>query len=327
MAEKQLSDEAGPAEQAGAETLPETLPEPMARVLADYERHLVAERDLTPHTVRAYVGDIAGMLQHASRLGHQDVGTLDIRTLRSWLALQQTLGRARTTMSRRATAVRVFTAWAHRTGLAETDAGALLGSPKAHRTLPPALRVDEARALLEAAASHADDGSPVGVRDVAIIELLYATGIRVGELCGLDVDDVDRERRVVRVLGKGRKERTVPFGTPAERAVERWLQAGRPALAVSGSGAALFLGARGGRIDQRAVRTLVHTRLVDVPGAPDLGPHGLRHTAATHLLEGGADLRTVQELLGHASLATTQIYTHVTTDRLRKAYRQAHPRA
>jgi integrase/recombinase XerC len=323
VAEKQLSDEAGPAEQAGAETLPE----PMARVLADYERHLVAERDLTLHTVRAYVGDIAGMLQHASRLGHQDVGTLDIRTLRSWLALQQTLGRARTTMSRRATAVRVFTAWAHRTGLAETDAGALLGSPKAHRTLPPALRVDEARALLEAAASHADDGSPVGVRDVAIIELLYATGIRVGELCGLDVDDVDRERRVVRVLGKGRKERTVPFGTPAERAVERWLQAGRPALAVSGSGAALFLGARGGRIDQRAVRTLVHTRLVDVPGAPDLGPHGLRHTAATHLLEGGADLRTVQELLGHASLATTQIYTHVTTDRLRKAYRQAHPRA
>ncbi len=318
-----MSDEAGPADPAGAETLPE----PMARVLADYERHLVAERDLTPHTVRAYVGDIAGMLQHASRLGHQDVGTLDIRTLRSWLALQQTLGRARTTMSRRATAVRVFTAWAHRTGLAETDAGALLGSPKAHRTLPPALRVDEARALLEAAASHADDGSPVGVRDVAIIELLYATGIRVGELCGLDVDDVDRERRVVRVLGKGRKERTVPFGTPAERAVERWLQAGRPALAVSGSGAALFLGARGGRIDQRAVRTLVHTRLVDVPGAPDLGPHGLRHTAATHLLEGGADLRTVQELLGHASLATTQIYTHVTTDRLRKAYRQAHPRA
>jgi integrase/recombinase XerC len=299
----------------------------MSRVLADYERHLVAERDLTPHTVRAYLGDIAGMLKHASRLGHQDVGTLDIRTLRSWLALQQTLGRARTTMSRRATAVRVFTAWAHRTGLAETDPGALLGSPKAHRTLPPALRVDEARALLEAAASHADDGNPVGVRDVAIIEVLYATGIRVGELCGLDVDDVDRERRVVRVLGKGRKERTVPFGTPAERAVERWLQSGRPQLAVNGSGPALFLGARGGRIDQRAVRSLVHTRLADVPGAPDLGPHGLRHTAATHLLEGGADLRTVQELLGHASLATTQIYTHVTTDRLRTAYRQAHPRA
>ncbi len=299
----------------------------MARVLGDYERHLRSERDLTPHTVRAYVGDIGGMLSHAQRLGHQDVSTLDIQTLRSWLAAQQTRGKARTTMARRATAVRVFTAWAHRIGLAPADPGALLGSPKAHRTLPPALRVDEARALLEAAATHADDGSPVGVRDVAILELLYATGIRVGELCGLDVDGVDRERRVIRVLGKGRKERTVPFGTPAERALERWLTAGRPQLAVDGSGPALFLGARGGRIDQRAVRTAVHARLADVPNAPDLGPHGLRHTAATHLLEGGADLRTVQELLGHASLATTQIYTHVTTDRLRSAYRQAHPRA
>ena len=303
------------------------LPEQMAQVLAAYERHLVAERDLTPHTVRAYLGDLRSMLEQAARLGHTGVDTLDVRTLRSWLATQQTLGKARTTMSRRATAVRVFTAWAQRTGRAGTDPGALLGSPKAHRTLPPALRVDEARALLAAAAERADDGSPVGARDVAILELLYATGIRVGELCGLDVDDVDHERRVVRVFGKGRKERTVPFGVPAERALAAWLRSGRAALAVPGAGAALFLGARGRRIDQRAVRTLVHARLADVPGAPDLGPHGLRHTAATHLLEGGADLRTVQELLGHASLATTQIYTHVTTDRLRQAYRQAHPRA
>jgi integrase/recombinase XerC len=315
-----------------AEEVPEqpeerALPEAMAAVLADYERHLVAERDLTPHTVRAYMGDIVGMLEHAAMLGHRSIDTLDIRTLRSWLAKQQTLGRARTTMSRRATAVRVFTAWAARTGRTTSDPGALLGSPKAHRTLPPALRVDEARALLEAAATRADDGSPVGLRDAAILELLYATGIRVGELCGLDVDDLDRERRVVRVFGKGRKERTVPFGKPAERALDTWTRNGRPHLAVTGSGAALFLGARGRRIDQRVVRALVHARLADVPGAPDLGPHGLRHTAATHLLEGGADLRTVQELLGHASLATTQIYTHVTTDRLRQAYRQAHPRA
>jgi integrase/recombinase XerC len=260
-------------------------------------------------------------------LGHTDVSTLDVRTLRSWLAKQRTLGRARTTMSRRATAVRVFTGWAQRTGRSATDPGAMLGSPKAHRNLPPALRVDEARALLEAAAVRADDGSPVGRRDVAILELLYATGIRVGELCGLDLDDLDRERRVVRVFGKGRKERTVPYGRPAEQAVAAWLERGRPELVGAASGAALFLGARGGRIDQRAVRAMVHARLTDVPGAPDLGPHGLRHTAATHLLEGGADLRTVQELLGHASLATTQIYTHVTTDRLRRAYRQAHPRA
>ena len=303
------------------------LPEALALALAAYERHLVSERDLTAHSVRAYVGDLRSMLEHAARLGHSDLTRIDVRTLRSWLANQQTLGRARTTLARRATAVRVFTAWAHRTGRTGTDPGALLGSPKAHRTLPPALRVDEARALLEAATAHADDGSPTGSRDVAILETLYATGIRVGELCGLDVDDVDHERRVLRVLGKGRKERTVPFGLPAARALDAWLESGRPALVAPGAGAALFLGVRGRRMDQRAVRTLVHARLAEVQGAPDLGPHGLRHSAATHLLEGGADLRTVQELLGHASLATTQIYTHVTTERLRRAYRQAHPRA
>ena len=207
------------------------------------------------------------------------------------------------------------------------DAGASLGAPKAHRTLPPVLRADEAAELVRAAAEHADDGSPVGLRDVAMLELLYATGIRVGELVGLDVDDLDRDREVVRVLGKGRKERSVPFGRPASRALDRWLATGRPALRAEGAGPALFLGTRGHRIDQRAVRRLVHQRIADVPGAPDIGPHGLRHTAATHLLEGGADLRSVQELLGHASLATTQLYTHVTTDRLRRAYQQAHPRA
>ncbi len=303
------------------------LPEEFATALAAYERHLVSERDLTAHTVRAYLGDVAGMLEHAAALGQTSLDHLDIRTLRSWLARQQTLGKARTTMARRSTAVRVFTAWALRTGRAQVDAGAQLGSPKAHKPLPPALDVTQARALLEAAAVQADDGSAVGLRDVAILELLYATGARVGELCGLDLDDVDRSRRVIRVFGKGRKERTVPYGLPADRALDRWLTDARPALFVPGSGPALFLGARGMRIDQRAVRTMVHRRLADVPGAPDLGPHGLRHTAATHLLEGGADLRTVQEMLGHASLATTQIYTHVTTERLRSAYQLAHPRA
>jgi integrase/recombinase XerC len=305
----------------------EDLPEEMATALAAYERHLTSERDLAAHTVRAYVGDVQGMLEHAAALGHADVGSLDLRTLRSWLAKQQTLGKARSTMARRATAIRVFTAWVQRSGRAANDPGAGLGTPRAHKPLPPALNATEARALLETAAVHADDGSAVGRRDVAILELLYATGIRVGELCGLDVDDVDRERRVVRVLGKGRKERTVPYGVPADRAIGLWLETGRPELFVPGAGAAMFLGARGGRIDQRAVRTLVHARLAEVPEAPDMGPHGLRHTAATHLLEGGADLRTVQEMLGHASLSTTQIYTHVTTDRLRQAYRLAHPRA
>jgi integrase/recombinase XerC len=296
-------------------------------VLADYERHLVSERDLAPHTVRAYLADVAGLLEHAGRLGHGDVADLDLRTLRSWLANQQVTGHSRTTLARRATAVRVFTAWLARTGRNPADVGATLRSPKARQSLPPVLRQDEAEDLVAAAARLAGDGSPLGLRDMAMLELLYATGVRVGELVALDIDDLDRGRNVVRVLGKGRKERTVPFGRPAAAAVDAWLTGGRPQVVAPGAGAALFLGARGGRIDQRAVRTVVHRRIADVPGAPDIGPHGLRHTAATHLLEGGADLRSVQELLGHASLATTQLYTHVSTDRLRQAYRQAHPRA
>lgn len=318
---EELDDDA--SEDATAEALPEA----MAAALAEYERHLLSERDLSAHTVRAYVGDVTGMLEHAARMGHRGVDHIDLPTLRSWLAGQQVRGKARSTMARRATAVRVFTGWLQRTGRADVDAGALLATPKVHKALPAALDAAQAQALLAAATAHADDDSPVGIRDAAMLELLYATGVRVGELCGLDVDEVDRGRRLVRVLGKGRKERSVPYGVPAERALERWLQHGRPALAISDSGAALFLGAKGRRIDQRVVRATVHRRLAEVPDAPDLGPHGLRHTAATHLLEGGADLRSVQELLGHASLATTQLYTHVTTERLRAAYRLAHPRA
>ncbi|WP_432938552.1 tyrosine recombinase XerC [Kribbella sp. CA-253562] len=302
-----------------------SLPEEFAALLADYERHLTAERGLSEHSVRAYIGDVADLIDHLTRLGHDDLSALDIRGLRSWLAKQQSLGKARSTMARRATAARVFTAWAQRTGRIATDPGALLASPKAHKTLPGVLGQVDTRAVLDAAAVAADDGSPVGLRDLAIMELLYATGIRVGELCALDLDELDRTRRVVRVFGKGRKERSVPYGVPAAEALEAWL-AVRPQLVRDGSGPALFLGARGGRIDQRTVRRVVHAR-IDAVEAPDLSPHGLRHTAATHLLEGGADLRSVQELLGHASLATTQVYTHVSSERLRAAYQQAHPRA
>ncbi len=227
----------------------------------------------------------------------------------------------------RATAVRVFTAWAFRVGLVAADPGALLANPKARRTLPAVLDVQDARALLDAAQALVVAGDPLALRDVAVLELLYASGIRVGELVALDIDDIDSGRRVVRVFGKGRKERVAPYGVPAAAAMRRWLDDGRARVARPGSGPALFLGSRGGRLDQRAVRTLVHARLADVPGAPDTGPHGLRHSAATHLLEGGADLRSVQEIHGHATLATTQLYTHVTTERLRSAYLQAHPRA
>lgn len=305
----------------------QVLGEQFHRELAAYERHLVSERNLSTHTVRAYLGDLTGLLEHAQAMGHEQLETVDLRVLRSWLAKQQSLGKSRATMARRAAAARMFTAWAQRTGRTTTDAGASLGSPKVHKSLPATISASQAQELLEAAAARADDGSAVGTRDVAILELLYATGIRVSELTGLDVDDVDFTRRVVRVLGKGRKERMVPFGLPAQQAITRWLDSGRPGLVVSGSGPALFLGVRGKRIDPRAVRTLVHARLADVPGAADFGPHGLRHTAATHLLEGGADLRTVQELLGHSSMQTTQVYTHITNDRLRSAFKLAHPRA
>ena len=309
------------------EPAPAALPTAMLAAREDFRRHLAVERDLSRHTVRAYLGDLDQMLAHAVALGHEDPGTIDLRTLRSWLANQQTRGKSRTTMARRATTVRVFTAWLARTGRAPADAGAALGSPKAHRALPPALSQDEARLLLDAAAEQAADGSALGARDVAVLELLYATGIRVSELCGLDVDDVDDGRRTLRVLGKGAKERTVVYGAPAAAALDAWRTEGRPHLAVAGSPPALLLGARGGRLDPRIARAVVHDAARSVPGAPDIAPHGLRHSAATHLLEGGADLRSVQELLGHASPATTQLYTHVTADRLRAVHDSAHPRA
>ncbi len=302
---------------------PGPLPLALADALEGFVRHLSLERGRSEHTVRAYRGDVASLLEHAVRLSVQEPAELDLGVLRSWLARQRSTGAARSTLARRGSSARVFTAWAHRRGLLPADPGLLLATPKGQRPLPDVLRPDETTRLLDTV----DGASPVDLRDRAALELLYATGIRVGELCGLDVDDVDGARRVVRVLGKGGKERSVPYGQPASRAVEAWLRAGRPAWARAGSGPALLLGARGGRVDQRAVRTLVHARLAAVPGAPDLGPHGLRHSAATHLLEGGADLRSVQELLGHATLATTQIYTHVSVERLRTSYDRAHPRA
>ena len=314
---------------AGVETQQATpeLPAELAAALDGFSRHLRSERGLSEHSVRAYRGDVAGLLEHARRMGRESVAALDLAVLRSWLAGQATRGMARSTLARRAAAARGFTAWALRAGLVGSDPGALLATPRSGRSLPGVLRRDEADALLQVAGLAADDDDPAAVRDLAILEVLYASGIRVGELCGLDLDDVDRSRRVLRVLGKGAKERTVPVGAPAVRAVDRWLASGRPRLQRTSSVQALFLGARGGRVDPRTVRRSVHTLIGHVPGAPDLGPHGLRHSAATHLLEGGADLRSVQELLGHATLATTQIYTHVSVDRLKATYDQAHPRA
>ncbi|HYI57087.1 MAG TPA: tyrosine recombinase XerC [Microlunatus sp.] len=304
------------------------MPEEFAAALEDYDRHLRSRRGLSEHTVRAYRSDLAGLFDHLDRLGARQLAAVDLRALRSWLANQQTRGQSRATVQRRAAAVRMFFAWAHQSGRVPGNPAASLRSPKLVRTLPPTLdRADAAQMLAEAITVARDLGGPVAVRDVALLELLYATGLRVGELCGLDLDDLDQDRRLVRVYGKGGKERTVPVGRPAWHALDDWLAQGRALLLTAESGAALFIGERGRRIDARVVRRIVHRALRVVDGAPDLGPHGLRHAMATHLLEGGADLRSVQEMLGHASLATTQIYTHVTNERLRAAFEQAHPRA
>ena len=300
------------------------LPAPLAAALEGYEDHLRTQRDLSAHTVRGYVTDAVALLDHLARRGGTQAHDLDLATLRSWLAQGRTRGHSRATIARHAASARSFTAWLRRAGLTPDDVGLRLVSPKAHRTLPGVLAPEQAKAVVESTAGAEE---PVGLRNAVVLELLYASGIRVSELVGLDVDDVDRGRRLLRVMGKGSKERSVPYGVPAERALDAWLTRGRPALARPDSGPALLLGARGRRLDPREVRRTVHSAVAGTDGAPDIGPHGLRHSAATHVLEGGADLRSVQELLGHASLATTQIYTHVTVERLRAVHAQAHPRA
>ncbi|MCV6970914.1 tyrosine recombinase XerC [Mycobacterium bohemicum] len=298
----------------------------MEAILEEFDDYLNLQCDRSAHTRRAYLGDVRSLLAFLDARGVGVTG-LSLPVLRSWLAASAGAGAARTTLARRTSAVKAFTAWAARRGLLTADPAARLQVPKAHRTLPSVLRQDQALQAMAAAKSGAQQGDPLALRDRLIVEMLYATGIRVSELCGLDIDDVDTHHRLVRVLGKGNKQRTAPFGAPAAEALRAWLADGRPALATPQSGPALLLGARGRRLDVRQARTVVHQTVAAVDGAPDMGPHGLRHSAATHLLEGGADLRVVQELLGHSSLATTQLYTHVAVSRLRAVHDQAHPRA
>jgi integrase/recombinase XerC len=295
-------------------------------ILEEFDEYLGLQCGRSAHTRRAYLGDLRSLFGFLDGRGIGLDG-LSLPVLRTWLAAAASAGAARTTLARRTSAVKAFTAWAMRRGLLTTDPAARLQVPKAHRILPAVLRQDQALDAMAAAKSGAEQGDPLALRDRLIVEMLYATGIRVSELCGLDVDDVDTRHRLVRVLGKGNKQRTVPFGVPAADALRSWLTDGRPALVTAESGPALLLGARGRRLDVRQARTVVHQTVSAVNGAPDIGPHGLRHSAATHLLEGGADLRVVQELLGHSSLATTQLYTHVAVSRLRAVHDQAHPRA
>ncbi|WP_264796615.1 tyrosine recombinase XerC [Arthrobacter mangrovi] len=305
----------------------EELPAEFAAALGAFGRYLRAERARSEHTIRAYLGDVASLLGFAAKGPGQHVTDIDLSVLRSWLGSMNTAGMARATLARRAAAARTFMAWAFREELVAENPAQRLKAPRRQSALPEVLQRRQMEQLFEALSDQAAEGDPVALRDRAMVELLYATGIRVSELAGLDVDDVDHDRRAVRVLGKGNKERTVPFGVPAGTALDDWLRRGRGRLAVAGSGPALFLGRRGGRIDPRQVRSVAARLLAAIADTAASGPHALRHSAATHLLDGGADLRAVQEILGHTSLATTQLYTHVSVERLNSSYRQAHPRA
>jgi integrase/recombinase XerC len=306
--------------------------------LEAFETHLRAERGRSPATVRAYLGDLTSLREHASRLGRSELGQLDVAVIRSWLARLRTQGCAPATLSRRASSARTFSSYAYGRGHLGSDVAARIEVARRGRTLPhimSAAAAEQAFADLDRPADvPASDGEPrdparraVVVRDRLIVELLYATAMRVSELCGLDLGDIDPGRRLLRVIGKGDRERRVPYGGPAEQALERWLREGRPALLDPASGAALVLGLRGRRLDPRTARTVVHEWTRRSPATPELAPHGLRHSAATHMLERGADLRSIQEMLGHARLATTQLYTHVSAERLRVSYERAHPRA
>ncbi len=283
--------------QRGTEEAHAGLPDPMRAAVDGFARHLAGERNRSAHTVRAYVADVVSLLDHAVRMGGHTPADLDLTVLRSWLARLRTAGAARSTLARRGAAARTFSAWAHREKLAPTDVGQRLASPKAHRELPGVLRADQATALVTTPTREPADDALL-LRDRLVLELLYATGIRVSELCGLDLEDVDRARRVVRVFGKGAKERAVPYGAPAEHALDGWLRHGRPALVGTHSGArpAPRRAWRPAAADRRPPDR--RRRRDRGPACRTLSPHGLRHSAATHLLEGGADLRAVQELLG-----------------------------
>ena len=275
--------------------------------------YLRLSRRMSEHTIDAYLGDLRAFLDYVGLRWDAPAGqfgqALTQRSIRSWLADTLASGGARSTIARHT-----------------ADPAAALTSPRADQRLPTPLDESEARTLINLARAEAVDGTPAQMRAWAILELTYACGLRVSEVCALDVSSLNREALTVRVLGKGNKERVVPYGPPAREALDHWLVRGRPQLVAQSSGEALFLGDRGGRIDPRVVRSMVH-RMAAKAGVHDVAPHGLRHSTATHLLQGGADLRAVQEMLGHASLSTTQRYTHVDTARLSAIYQRAHPRA
>lgn len=293
-----------------------------------YRSHLIAERNLSENSIRAYLADLESLLLHINQLGVSEFAQLELNHIRSWLANLSSKGAARSSITRRVVSIRAFTYWGARSGWLSRDIGKDLIAPKPERSLPDVLDVESAALTIKALEIRAqEEESASSLRDLALVEVLYGSGVRISELVGLDLGDIDRQRSTIKVMGKGSKERIVPLGQPALNAVDNWINKGRAELVSEASGSALFIGSRGKRIDQRVARSVVYQAMEAIGSDKKLGPHTLRHSAATHLLEGGADLRTVQEILGHSSLATTQIYTHVSQERIKKAYEQAHPRA
>jgi integrase/recombinase XerC len=294
------------------------------RDIDDFVDHIEHDRGLSTTTVRAYRSDLSALAVFALAAGIKQSSEIDLELLRGWMWQLVQEGRATATLARRSSSVRAFTAWLARTERTPSDVGARLRTPKRDHRLPRVMTRVQIDDILASLQVRAETDDPLAIRDLAMVELLYASALRVSELAGLDVLDIDFERMTLHVLGKGSKERVVPFGMPARRAVERWLVVREP---LKPDERAVFLNTRGARIGTRTVYQVIANILCELPSSGPTGPHTLRHTAATHLLDGGADLRAVQELLGHASLGTTQIYTHVSTERLLETYTRAHPRA
>lgn len=292
--------------------------------------YLRANLAVSEHTLRAYVSDLLSFTTYCQvdELSTENIrSVVTLRAIRAWLASLVQQGKSRSTISRRTASIRSFTAWAYRRGYLDSDPGLLVTSARGDQKLPQVQTPSDTAELLSYAATRArEENSPAAIRDWAILETIYATGIRVSEVCSLDTTSIDQQGMTLRVIGKGNKERVVPFTRACLSALQAWLSHGRPSLAIPEAGRALFVGDKGRRIDPRVIRAMIH-RMCAQAGVRDLAPHALRHTAATHILAGGADLRAVQEMLGHSSLQTTQRYTHVDAQRLSAIYKQAHPRA
>ena len=298
----------------------------LGQAKTDYSVYLSSAKGFSPNTVKAYLADVEDLCQTMKFESTDPVDLITLETLRDWLWRVSEKKASKATIARKSAAARAFTAWLLKTGSLHDDPGLRLRSPKASRTLPKVVSRESLEQVFTWLTTKATLDNPSGLRDLAMVELLYATGARVSELAALDLGDIDYSRNIVRLMGKGSKERMVPFGQPARDALDNWIRLARNEFVGEATGSALFLNSRGQRVGVRQIYALV-ANLLESTATGVAGPHALRHSAATHLLDGGADLRAVQELLGHASLGTTQIYTHVSIERLKDGYKNAHPRA